>query len=195
MAGMSFSSLPNAPGAPFAQSGMGSFIWACNWIANESERADAKRVFMIGWGRAYADWRLFQPGSLQQHYATRQGVGMERRKTIGPRKTTDALLIIKLHCFPHNFEILARDGIVGIDTQRVFKMEHRAICVAQFGENKSEIAVRLGVVGVDADHVFILGDGLGQFLLRSVDVTQIKVGVFIVGPRSDRPAEMFHRFC
>ena len=49
---------------------------------------------------------------------------MERRKTIGPRNTTGELLIIKLHCLPHNFEILARDGIVGIDAQSLFKMEY-----------------------------------------------------------------------
>src|SRR5438309_7269061 len=47
MAGMSFSSLPSAPGAAFGQSARGSLTSARNGIEKERRRTDAKRVFMV----------------------------------------------------------------------------------------------------------------------------------------------------
>src|SRR2546426_3840502 len=114
--GMSFSSLPNAPGAPFAQSGTGSLTWACNCIAKESERADAKRVFMVYRGPSLRRLATVSTRKSAAKLCTaRQGVGTDRRKIIGPRKTTGALIIFLLYCLPHNFKVLARDGVVGID--------------------------------------------------------------------------------
>src|SRR6266513_411126 len=55
---MSLSSLPNAPGAPFGQSGFGSFTSARNCITNESLRTEAKRVFIFSEGElTQISWR------------------------------------------------------------------------------------------------------------------------------------------
>src|SRR2546430_3053229 len=164
--GMSLSSLPSAPGAPFGQSGIGSFTSARNRIAKESSRADATRVFMVDRTRSIRRLAtLSMQKSAERFCQGGRGVGPDWRKIMRPRIRIRSLMILPFHRLEHKFEILTGNGVLGIDAQSAFKMEHRAICLSQFGKNKSEVAVGFGVVGVDANHVFIFGDRLGQFLL------------------------------
>src|SRR6266498_5418434 len=95
---------------------------------------------------------------------------------------------------PDRVEIGARDGIVRIDAQGIFKIGLRPLEIALLEANGAETSVSLVIVRFEAQHRFEFRFRLAQPVLPEVKAAQAGVRLVIVRAKLDGGAQMIERF-